>query len=562
MTDTVNTSNSAALDMRPHVLVIDNDRHVCGIMERLLRRQGYRVSVASTLSAARDLAAKERPHLALVDVRLRDNNDLYDTSGLDLAKELNPAIVKIILTAYPDVDMATDALTPLMGGKSLAVGFISKSDAPKESLPMIREAIEQHVQINFDLQISWEDGLTAGDYVRVVDAGQADDFVRADLIDALRRLFRKADAIQVYPLAQDPKTYLSSPSGAVLLRVVPTHDGVKAASRAVKIAVWNKIEREIKNYDEFVNVFAGFRAARIQQHARMHCLGGIEYIFVGAVRGNLDDFVSLYRYYKTHNVDAIKLVLRDLFDNVYELWRGAIRDPQQYDLCQLYFDPLKVNKAKLHQAMQSLFEHTGAIDDWNKEPLCLPDLRSDLPNPFLWLERWLADTENVTVQTRLSITHGDLHSENVLIHENRCWLIDFYRTGWGHYLRDIIELETDIKFALLLKIDLPQLLAFEARLLSPEFFTRGEEWAAGLGDPGLDKAYRVLYFLRSKAAELGDGELDLHEYLHALLYQTLNILRLKTIGAPQKTHALLSAALICKRLETWDQPWPVPRQDE
>ncbi len=558
MTGAISASNSDVLDEQPHILVIDNDRHICRAMERLLQRQGYRVSVASTLASARRRAAEERPHLALVDVRMRDNNDPDDKSGLELAEELNPAIVKVILTAYRDFDSAIETLTPRSEGKSLVVSFIEKGGS-KEPLPIIQRAIEQHVQINFDLEIEWKDDLTADDYARVIDAGRPVDFIRADLIDVLRRLFRKAQAIQVFPLSQDLKTYQSSPSGAVLLRVVQIQGGVRTPSRAVKIAVWDKIEGEIDAYEEFVKDFTGFRAARIQQHTRMHCLGGIEYTFVGAEEDDLDDFASLRRYYKEHDIDEIKQVLSDLFDNVYKFWRQSIAGPrQEHDLRQLYFIPLKADMTKLQRAVQDLFERLGAWADWNRDLLQLPGLPLDLPNPLPWLKRWLADDKNVKVQTWQGITHGDLHGENVLVHENRCWLIDFYRTGRGHYLRDIIELETDIKFALLPHIDTRLLLAFEARLLSPEFFTREEKWVAELDNPDLDKAYRILFFLRSKAGELSDGGLDAREYFHALLYQTINILRLNIIDRPQKIHALSSAASICKRLETWDQPWPVP----
>jgi hypothetical protein len=65
-----------------------------------------------------------------------------------------------------------------------------------------------------------------------------------------------------------------------------------------------------------------------------------------------------------------------------------------------------------------------------------------------------------------------MHSRNVLLDPNQqAWLIDFYRSGPGHLYRDLIELESDIKFVLLDVTDLPTLLQFESALLSAKFFS-------------------------------------------------------------------------------------------
>ena len=61
-----------------------------------------------------------------------------------------------------------------------------------------------------------------------------------------------------------------------------------------------------------------------------------------------------------------------------------------------------------------------------------------------------------------------LHSRNVLVdNSGNGWFIDFARARKSHALRDFVELETDIKFALLPVTDLNVLLPFEQALLEP-----------------------------------------------------------------------------------------------
>ncbi|MGD9100546.1 MAG: hypothetical protein PVF45_08695, partial [Anaerolineae bacterium] len=44
---------------------------------------------------------------------------------------------------------------------------------------------------------------------------------------------------------------------------------------------------------------------------------------------------------------------------------------------------------------------------------------------------------------------------------------------------------------------------------------------------------------------------DALSYYQGLFYQTLNAARLRKINAKKKQHALLSAALICERVDSW-----------
>src|SRR5437016_4372156 len=120
----------------------------------------------------------------------------------------------------------------------------------------------------------------------------------------------------------------------------------------------------------------------------------------------------------------------------------------------------------------------------------------------------------------MSITHGDLHSGNVMVSKSgRTWLIDFYRTGWGPALRDFAQIESDIKFDLLGTDSLRLRYDLEKALLAPE---RMDDQITLNSKPSAQQARAVaaIQQLRQLAYALTDTE-DAREYYMALLFYAL-----------------------------------------
>jgi hypothetical protein len=82
----------------------------------------------------------EAPAVAVVDIRLVDDTDEKDVSGLTLAKETDPSIPKIILTGFPTYDAVREALGPSLNGLPLAVGFVAKNEGLYKLLAAIQLA--------------------------------------------------------------------------------------------------------------------------------------------------------------------------------------------------------------------------------------------------------------------------------------------------------------------------------------------------------------------------------------------------------------------------------------
>jgi DNA-binding NtrC family response regulator len=108
------------------ILFVDNTRDFLKVRSEFLEAEGYRVIPADNLNEARRLLELGGIDLAILDIRLVDDDDEKDVSGLTLAKEAGRSIPKIILTNYPSVDAVRDALRPQLDGLPAAIEFVSK----------------------------------------------------------------------------------------------------------------------------------------------------------------------------------------------------------------------------------------------------------------------------------------------------------------------------------------------------------------------------------------------------------------------------------------------------
>jgi CheY-like chemotaxis protein len=123
------------------ILLVDNASQYRETVRDFLDQQGYQVLTAPDLETARNIFEKDRPDLAVPDIRLMDLSDEKDVSGLALAKETDPSIPKIFLTAFPSFEVVREALVPTPNGFPLAVGFVAKQERLYKLLDTIELAL-------------------------------------------------------------------------------------------------------------------------------------------------------------------------------------------------------------------------------------------------------------------------------------------------------------------------------------------------------------------------------------------------------------------------------------
>jgi two-component system response regulator PilR (NtrC family) len=90
-----------------HILVVDDERSICELLEITFRKEGHRVEVASSGEAARRKLESRIFDIVVSDIRLPD------TDGVELlkfSKEVSPSSVFLLITGVPTIDSAIAAV--------------------------------------------------------------------------------------------------------------------------------------------------------------------------------------------------------------------------------------------------------------------------------------------------------------------------------------------------------------------------------------------------------------------------------------------------------------------
>lgn len=166
------------------ILVIDNDQDYSTTLKRWFEIQQYQVLTAVSLNIAKQLLHTTSVHLIITDMRVTDDTDSKDISGLIFAREFAPTIPKIILTSFPSYDSVRKALSLDSTHESLpiAVNFISKMEGLERLSEAVENAFQQYVLSNYS-QFKVGGALTDDD-AAVYVARQAEQ----EIIACLRRM--------------------------------------------------------------------------------------------------------------------------------------------------------------------------------------------------------------------------------------------------------------------------------------------------------------------------------------------------------------------------------------
>ncbi len=178
--------------MNVTILFVDNDTHFLKTRCEYLKNAGYTMIAASCIEDAWNAIDGGHIDLMITDIRLRDDDDDKDISGILLSKKAPRDIPKIIITNFPNTKNTVEALKPQSDGKALAVDFLEKQHGPEPMLQSIKEAISQYSQMNWDLEIAWIDSeqLSFDTIVRSIEPG-LDAILISDRSNELEKLLRK-----------------------------------------------------------------------------------------------------------------------------------------------------------------------------------------------------------------------------------------------------------------------------------------------------------------------------------------------------------------------------------
>jgi len=129
---------------RKRLLLVDNSSDYRRSLRGFLELEDYQVEEATSVGEAKERLETFPVDLVLVDLRLTNDEDRYDISGLEVAKKAGEKGVPcIVITAFPSVETTRLALRS-RGAAPLAVDFVPKVSGPQAVLDAIKAVLNRH----------------------------------------------------------------------------------------------------------------------------------------------------------------------------------------------------------------------------------------------------------------------------------------------------------------------------------------------------------------------------------------------------------------------------------
>lgn len=535
------------MNRQGRVLIVDDLEKWRKELVSILQREGFATTSADTAGMALERLQTEVYHIAVLDIRLVDS-DQNNFDGISLLHDLDKRGLSestriIILSAYGTPEQMRKAFKDYR-----VADFLSKSHFTRKSfLESIHQAFLKEALINLELSIHWQQVKGPEQVVHNLELGgirlrrnpDLQSKIALELDDLLCRLFYTAESVMLRP-------FTIGPSGAGVLWAQPFYPNGGGRAVVVKFGDFQQIEQEAHNFKHYVQPFvSGGRATSILAQRRTPHLGGLIYSLLGVDKDQWEDFGD---YYQHASPQKVKDVLDHLFLDTCSAWYANPGRLQPYDLTSNYQSMLGFTQENLDSALLNLQKSVKG-----RQKLSFTALSQEraFTNPLLKIE------EQVLMRsTYTCITHGDFNQHNILIDgSGHSWLIDFQATNPGHVLRDIAQLDSEIRFVLLSahEATLDERLHMEEVLCAANLFSEVPQLAARMTstNQALAKACDVIIHLRTLARKLiaQNPSDDMSEYYIALFYYAVNTLRFYNLSSCQREHALLCASLLADRLK-------------
>jgi len=122
----------------PRILIVDDDQNILEVISTGLEDAGYQVDAARNASEAVVKSESNNFNLALVDIRLPD---MEGTKLLTKMKETRPEMITIILTGYPSLQNAIEAVN------NGADAYLLKPVRMKDLLNVVRGKLKKQEEL-------------------------------------------------------------------------------------------------------------------------------------------------------------------------------------------------------------------------------------------------------------------------------------------------------------------------------------------------------------------------------------------------------------------------------
>jgi len=357
-------------------------------------------------------------------------------------------------------------------------------------------------------------------------------------MNLLRYLFRDSKKVQL-------KELMGGYSGNfVLISKSEDNYGHPQVPHVVKIGKQNEIGKERMSFEKIESIL-GDVAPQIVDFADLQGRGALKYRYAAMGGGPATTFKDLFE--SGLPMEKAKSYLEAVFRQYMGRFYN-VATPERINLLTYY--GIESNYApRMKQKIEML---TGQPADGDM--LKLPT-GQEFPNPYIFYSKELDKlSHRATGLYSFSFIHGDLNGSNVLIdnHEN-IWIIDFFFTGRGHVLRDLIKFENDLLYFFTpvnSEKDLQDAIALSDILLQTTDIYKPlpltEE--TGLENEHMKRSYEVIRLLRSFYPEiLKDSRNVLQLLIGQLRYAGRTMTYIES-NKWQKLWALYVTGHLCDRI--------------
>ena len=502
------------------LLLVDNDPDFLIISGEYLENVGYRVIQAHNRDEAEHILETTNVHLIILDLRLNDDKDEKDRSGLIAAETIAHQVPKIILTKFPTYQDVVRALKMDAHHLQPAIDFVDKREGLDKLRQSIEESLARYTQINWDLTIQWNGLLALSQVVNLIEPSLDRDLLSersAEFEDLLRTLFSEQSQITISGIFSHHDDHAILPVFAhtehglkMYLLSCGRLDTITTENRLYETAVPQRIVSEKINRTN--------TAQTLHFAATTYTLNG----------GNLEEIVTLNDFISRHPLSKALAAIDHLCQQELSLWYEWGRSQQEpSSLRQFYLNALGLTKNKHYWQTQltDICQKALAVGillqfQVDDQQLTLNQGNNTLayPSPISFLAE---PPSEATSRLQWGTIHGHVNGNTVLVSPmSETWLVDFRHVTRAPLICDFVSLETAVKFHHLSTANLQERHHLEQRLLAQT------GWAESVTTEGLSAETAVIFQLITRirywAHQLTDC--DHQTYQQALAFSTLHFL--------------------------------------
>jgi DNA-binding response OmpR family regulator len=542
---------------RKQILLADNAPDFLNTQAEFLERAGYHVLKAFKLEEAQRILSEAHVHLAILDIRMVDDDDEKDTSGLTLAKNSTVrSIPKIMLTNFPTVKTATEALGAAAEGLPPAVDFVSKKDGEEVLIQAVEKAFAKFVKINWNLDIRWDarEPLSFPHLVSLLHPQLTSDILiyrASELEDLIRKLFFNYQHIRLGRLLWHDHQQFCLP-------VLMQSSEMTADLRILVCGDRQLLKRQQQQIEKLAP--NALQRTELRSKAETMHFGANLYELRGA---DIEAVQTLRDLFQTGKERTLKIALAHLLGDVLKAWhQHGQKVEETHDLMSVYrqwsgLAENNISKEEVKHRVESLIQSVRTLEGVQIErtdgeltfrfPGGSTGSYSDpVAATFTPLSQY-----NAPVVCRIS--PGSLTTDNVLVDAKlQTWLTDFGQANQAPQWWDFICLEATIRFDLSRAPDFPAWQEFEECLMKPVRLDEGLEQSDVIPELRLSLAL-IEQTRRQVAAEAGSNLIPYYAGLLAWIVKSIVHYDpgiLSTQDRLRGAHLLLSACMLTERLGT------------